>query len=114
MRKPLLISSKRSVPKRWPIHSFVQSHYENYWKVNMGSVDKEKVWQYEAEIKEAQNVMAEITAGDIEDFIRDSMKIRAIKYTLMVLVEAICNLCRHILTKKAHIVVDEYMEALLK
>jgi len=80
----------------------------------MGSVDKEKVWQYEAEIKEAQNVMAEITAGDIEDFIRDSMKIRAIKYTLIVLVEAICNLCRHILTKKAHIVVEEYMEALLK
>jgi hypothetical protein len=32
---------------------------------------------------------SEITAGDIEDFIRDSMKIRAIKYTLIVLVEAI-------------------------
>ncbi len=49
----------------------------------MGSVDKEKVWQYEAEIKEAQNVLAEITAGDIEDFIRDPMKIRAIKYTFL-------------------------------
>jgi len=36
------------------------------------------------------------------------------KYTLIVLVEAICNLCRHILAKKAHIVVEEYMEAILK
>jgi uncharacterized protein YutE (UPF0331/DUF86 family) len=80
----------------------------------MGSIDREKVTQYEAEIREARNVLAEITAGDIEDFIRDPMKIRAIKYTLIVPVEAICNLCWHILTKKAHIVVEEYMEALLK
>jgi len=51
---------------------------------------------------------------DINDFTRDSIKIRAMKYTLIVLVEAICNLCRHILAKKAHVVVEEYMEAILK
>lgn len=80
----------------------------------MGTLDKERITQYEAEIKEAQNILAEIILADINDFIRDSIKIRAMKYTLIVLVEAICNLCRHILAKKAHIVVEEYMEAILK
>jgi uncharacterized protein YutE (UPF0331/DUF86 family) len=70
--------------------------------------------QYEAEIKEAQNILAEIILMDENDFIRDPIKIRAMKYTLIVLVEAICNLCRHILAKKAHVVVEEYMEAILK
>ena len=80
----------------------------------LGALDKERITQYEAEIKEAQNILAEIILADINDFIRDSIKIRAMKYTLIVLVEAICNLCRHILAKKAHIVVEEYMEAILK
>jgi uncharacterized protein YutE (UPF0331/DUF86 family) len=80
----------------------------------MGSLDRERMMQYKAEIKEAQNVLAEIISVDINDFIRDSIKIRAMKYTLIVLVEAICNLCRHILAKKAHVVVEEYMEAILK
>lgn len=80
----------------------------------MGTLDKERMMQYEAEIKEAQNVLAEIISVDINDFARDSIKIRAMKYTLIVLVEAICNLCRHILAKKAHVVVEEYMEAILK
>lgn len=80
----------------------------------MGTLDKERMMQYEAEIKEAQNFLAEIISGDINDFTHDSIKIRAMKYTLIVLVEAICNLCRHILAKKAHVVVEEYMEAILK
>jgi len=80
----------------------------------MGTLDKERMMQYEAEIKEAQNVLDEIISVDINDFTRDSIKIRAMKYTLIVLVEAICNLCRHILAKKAHVVVEEYMEAILK
>ena len=80
----------------------------------MGTLDKERIMQYEAEIKEAQNILAEIISTDINEFIRDSIKIRAMKYTLIVLVEAICNSCRHILAKKAHIVVEEYMEAILK
>ena len=80
----------------------------------MGTLDKERMMQYGAEIKEAQNVLAEIISVDINDFTRDAIKIRAMKYTLIVLVEAICNLCRHILAKKAHVVVEEYMEAILK
>jgi len=42
------------------------------------------------------------------------MKIRAMKYTLIVLVEAICNLCRIVLAKKSFAVVEEYMEAVQK
>ncbi|MBM4330122.1 MAG: hypothetical protein FJ117_02660 [Deltaproteobacteria bacterium] len=41
-------------------NSFIRSEsWRELWKVNMGSMDKEKVWQYEAEIKEAQNVLPE-------------------------------------------------------
>lgn len=80
----------------------------------MGMIDKEKVKQYEAEIKEALNVLTQITSSDVEDFIRDDMKIRAMKYTIIVLAEAICNLNRHILAKKAWLVVEEYIEAILK
>lgn len=80
----------------------------------MGMIDKEKVKQYEAEIKEALNVLTQITSSDMEDFIRDDMKIRAMKYTIIVLAEAICNLNRHILAKKAWLVVEEYIEAILK
>jgi uncharacterized protein YutE (UPF0331/DUF86 family) len=77
-------------------------------------VDQDKILQYEAEIREAEGLLAEITAGDIEEFAGNSLKIRAMKYTLIVLVEAICNICRHILAKKTHIVVGEYMDAILK
>lgn len=80
----------------------------------MGVIDKDKILQYQAEIREAQNVLAEITLENIDEFIGNSLKIKAMKYTLIILVEAICNLCRHILAKKAHIVVEEYMEAILK
>lgn len=80
----------------------------------MATLDKERMMQYRAEIKEAQNVLAEIISEDINGFTRDPIKIRAMKYTLIVLVEAICDLCRHILAKKAYVVVEEYMEAILK
>jgi uncharacterized protein YutE (UPF0331/DUF86 family) len=80
----------------------------------MAALDKEKVRRLEAEIKEARQVLAEITSEDVNEFWRDPMKIRAMKYTLIVLVEAICNLCRHILAKRAYTVVEEYMEAILK
>jgi len=80
----------------------------------MANLDKEKILKYEAEIREAQGVLTEITSKDIDGFIRDSMIVRAMKYTLIVLVEAICNICRHILAKKGHIVVEEYMEAVIK
>ena len=75
-------------------------------------MDKDRILRYEAEIKEAQNVLAEITSDSVDEFVRDSMKIKAMKYTLIVLVESICNLCRHMLAKKAHVVVEEYMEAI--
>ncbi len=58
--------------------------------------------QYKAEIKEAQNILAEMISINVNDFVRDPIKVRAMKYTLIVLVEGICNLCRHILAKKAH------------
>lgn len=80
----------------------------------MGSLDKEKILRYTAEIREAQKLLAEMTSEDIDRCSPDSMKMRAMKYTLIVLVEAICNLCRHILAKKAYVVVEEYMEAILK
>lgn len=48
------------------------------------------------------------------EFVRDPIKIRAMKYTLIILVETICNLCRHILARKTHIVVEEYLEAIFK
>ena len=50
----------------------------------------------------------------MDECVRDPLKIRAMKYTLIVLVEAICNLCRHILAKRTHKVVEEYMEVILK
>jgi len=56
----------------------------------------------------------EITSGDVEVCVRDPMKVKALKYTLIVLVETICNICRHILAKKASVVVEEYMESILK
>ena len=80
----------------------------------MGNLDKDKVLHYRAEIKEAQNTLAEITSVGIDQFICDPMKIKAMKYTMIVLVEAMSNLCRHILAKKTHTVVEEYMEAILK
>ena len=80
----------------------------------MAPLDKDKILRYKAEVKEARNVLKEITDESADDYVRDSMKIRALKYTLIILVEGICNLCRHLLAKKAYIVVEEYMEAILK
>lgn len=80
----------------------------------MAVLDKGKILQYETEIKEAVNVLSEITSQDMADCIRDSLKIKAMKYTLIILVEAICNLCRHILAKKVLIAVEEYMETIIR
>lgn len=80
----------------------------------MANLDKHKILLYKAEIKEAQNVLLEITSRDLDEFVQNSMMIRAMKYTLITLVEAICNMCRHILAKKAHTIVEEYVEAVLK
>lgn len=80
----------------------------------MAPLDKDKILRYKAEVKEARNVLKEITDESADDYVRDSMKIRALKYTLIILVEGICNLCRYLLAKKAYIVVEEYMETILK
>jgi uncharacterized protein YutE (UPF0331/DUF86 family) len=80
----------------------------------MAALDQEKVIRFLAEIEDARQVLSEITSGDANEFLRDPIKIRAMKYTLIVMVEVICNLCRHVLAKRAHTVVEEYMEAILK
>jgi uncharacterized protein YutE (UPF0331/DUF86 family) len=80
----------------------------------MAALDAEKILRFEAEIIEARKVLGDITSGEVHEFLRDPIKVRAMKYTLIVLVEAICNLCRHILAKKAYLVIEEYMEAILK
>jgi uncharacterized protein YutE (UPF0331/DUF86 family) len=80
----------------------------------LGSLDTNKLFRYTAEIREAQDLLAQMTSEDVDQCSRDSIKMRAMKYTLIVLVEAICNLCRHILAKKAHVAVEEYVEAILK
>lgn len=80
----------------------------------MAALDRERVIRFQAEIEDARQVLSEITSGDVESFLRDPLKIRAMKYTIIVMVEAICNLCRHVLAKRAHTVVEEYMEAIIK
>ncbi len=80
----------------------------------MAALDREKIARFEAEIKESRAILADITSEEVNDFLRDPMKIRAMKYTLIVLVEMICNLCRHILAKRSYTVVEEYMEAVLR
>ena len=81
----------------------------------MSEIDRERVTQYLAEIKESLSVLRDITStATVEDFVKDDLKIRAAKYTLIVMVETICNLFRHILAKKWHIGVEEYMEAAIK
>ncbi len=80
----------------------------------MAALDREKAARFEAEIKESRAILADITSEEVNDFLRDPMKIRAMKYTLIVLVEMICNLSRHILAKRSYTVVEEYMEAVLK
>lgn len=80
----------------------------------MAALDQEKVIRFLAEIEDARQVLSEIISGDANEFLRDPIKIRAMKYTLIVMVEVICNLCRHVLAKRAHTVVEEYMEAILK
>jgi uncharacterized protein YutE (UPF0331/DUF86 family) len=80
----------------------------------MAALDKDKILRYKAEVKEARKALEEITNGSADDYVRDSMKVRALKYTLIILVEGICNLCRHFLAKKAYLVVEEYMETILK
>ena len=114
MKRLLPISSKRSGGDRWSITIYAQNPCGKSWRVRLGNLDKDKIARYEAEIKEAQNVLMEITSGDVEVCVRDPMKVKALKYTLIVLVETICNICRHILAKKASVVVEEYMESILK
>ena len=77
-------------------------------------LDEEKITRFQAEIEDARKILGEITSVTVDDFLRDPMKIRAMKYILIVIVEVICNLCRHILAKHAHIVVEEYIEAIIK
>ncbi|MBI5194539.1 MAG: DUF86 domain-containing protein [Nitrospirae bacterium] len=81
----------------------------------MPDINRERVEQYLAEIKESLTVLRDITTkSDVEGFVVDSIKVRAVKYTIVIMVEAICNLFRHILAKKFHVVVEEYMEAVIK
>lgn len=80
----------------------------------MAALDREKVARFEAEIKESRAILADITSEEVNDFLRDPMTIRAMKYTLIVLVEMICNLSRHILAKRSYTVIEEYMEAVLR
>jgi len=80
----------------------------------MATLDREKILQYEVEVRESFNVLNDITSKNIDEFILAPMMVRAMKYTLIILVEAICNICRHILAKKACTMVEEYMEAIVK
>lgn len=81
----------------------------------MSEIDRERVTQYLVEIKESLSVLRDITSTtNVENFVKDDLKIRAMKYTLIVMVETMCNLFRHILAKKWHIGVEEYMEAAIK
>jgi len=82
--------------------------------LRVGEIDKKRVIQYLAEIRESLSMLKDITSTPVDDFVKDAIKIRAMKYTLIVLVETICNLFRHILAKKWHISVEEYMEAVIK
>lgn len=49
----------------------------------MAGLDKDKILRYEAEIKEAQNVLLEITSHDVNEFVQNSMMIGAMKYNLI-------------------------------
>ena len=81
----------------------------------MPDIDRERVDRYLVEIRESLAVLKNITDGSsVEDFAGDQIKVRAMKYTLVVMVEAICNLFRHILAKRFHQVVEEYMETVIK
>lgn len=80
----------------------------------MANLDRERILKYETEIREAQTVLSEITSKDIDAFLRNHMIVRAMKYTLIVLVGAICSICSHILAKKSHIIIEEYIEAIIK
>jgi len=80
----------------------------------MADLDRDRVLRYEVEIKEARNLLATITSEDVEETVRDNTKVGSLKYTLIVPAEAICNLCRHILAKKAFFAVEEYVESILK
>ena len=57
----------------------------------MAALDKDRMMRYQVEIKEAQNVLAQIVSESGGEYTRDSLKIRAMKYTLITLVEAICK-----------------------
>lgn len=80
----------------------------------MAGIDRNKVQSYRAEIKDSLNILREIVSGDITLFVRDPLKVRALKYSLIVMVEAICNLSRHMLAKISHVAVEEYMETIIK
>jgi uncharacterized protein YutE (UPF0331/DUF86 family) len=81
----------------------------------MPDIDRKRVEQYLVEIIESLTVLKNLTDGsNVGDFAGDQVKVRAMKYTLVVMVEAICNLFRHILAKRYHEVVEEYMETVIK
>jgi hypothetical protein len=48
----------------------------------VANLDKDKILLYKAEIKEAQNVLLEITSHDVNEFVQNSMMIGAMKYNL--------------------------------
>jgi hypothetical protein len=50
----------------------------------VGSLDTQKILRYTAEIREAQKFLAEMTSEDIDRRSPNSMKMRAMKYTLIV------------------------------
>lgn len=80
----------------------------------MAALDRERISRFLVEIQESKQVLADLTSGHVSEFVIDTVKVRAMKYTLIILVEVICNLCRHILAKKANTVVEEYLEAITR
>lgn len=80
----------------------------------MADLDKGRVLRYQAEIKEARNFLLTLISQNMEETVRDETKVKSLKYTFVILAEAISNLCRHVLAKMAFAAVEEYVESIVK
>jgi len=77
-------------------------------------IDKERIYTYFSEIDQQVDLILEILSLNDDQILKDSVKLNALKYSIIVCAEVIGNTLQHILAKKYKTAIDGYQSLIAK
>ncbi|MBC8180853.1 DUF86 domain-containing protein [candidate division KSB1 bacterium] len=77
-------------------------------------IDKKRIEKYLRQIKKEYDEISEILQQSDQSILESSLHLRSLKYSLIVINEAIANVLQHILAKKFKIAISGYTEIFKK